>query len=218
MGCLLSGELKPQWLLVVGNAGSLEFVFGASASANPQAGFYDWAMWPYTPSSCSQIFNNTLAPIRCNWNGTSTGGTGMASVANIPAGGDPSNYEAPLTVNACQQFIICISNYSGVNTLVSFQSIGSASLSCNPNCNPSYAVCPGATIAVMPVNFANLANPSSRLFPGRMVNTTGTFVLTPSVSTQYTTYITGTNSSNAVQTISATLNVTVHPKPYTSPL
>ncbi|MBK6521149.1 MAG: gliding motility-associated C-terminal domain-containing protein [Sphingobacteriaceae bacterium] len=219
MGCLLSGELKPQWLLLtVGNAGSLEFVFGASASANPQAGFYDWAMWPYTPSSCSQIFNNTLAPIRCNWNGTSTGGTGMASAANIPAGGDPSNYEAPLTVNACQQFIICISNYSGVNTLVSFQSIGSASLSCNPNCNPSYAVCPGATIAVMPVNFANLANPTFSLFPGPMVNTTGTFVLTPSVSTQYTTYITGTNSSNAVQTISATLNVTVHPKPYTSPL
>ncbi|MDZ4664943.1 MAG: gliding motility-associated C-terminal domain-containing protein [Bacteroidota bacterium] len=218
-GCLLSGELKPQWLiLTVGNAGSLEFVFGASSSANPQAGFYDWAMWPYTPSSCSQIFNNTLPPIRCNWNGTSTGGTGMASVANIPAGGDPSNYEAPLAVNACQQFIICISNFSGVNTLVSFQSIGSASLSCNPNCNPSYAVCPGATIAVMPVNFANLTNPTFSLIPGPLVNTTGTFVLTPSVSTQYTTYITGTNSSNAVQTISATLNVTVHPKPFTSPL
>jgi gliding motility-associated-like protein len=219
MGCLLSGELKPQWLiLTVGNAGSLEFVFGAASSANPQAGFYDWAMWPYTPSSCSQIFNNTLPPIRCNWNGTSSGGTGMASAANIPAGGDPSNYEAPLTVNACQQFIICISNFSGVNTLVSFQSLGTASLSCNPNCNPSYAVCPGATIAVSPVNFANLTNPTFSLIPGPLVNTTGTFVLTPSVTTQYTTYITGTNSSNAVQTISATLNVTVHPKPFTSPL
>jgi gliding motility-associated-like protein len=193
-------------------------LFGAANSANPQAGFYDWAMWPYTPSSCSQIFNNTLPPIRCNWNATSTGGTGMASAANIPTGGNAGNYEAPLSVNACQQFIICISNFSGVNTLVSFQSIGTASLSCNPNCNPSYAVCPGATIAVSPVNFANLTNPTFSLIPGPLVNTTGTFVLTPSVTTQYTTYITGTNSSNAVQTISATLNVTVHPKPFASPV
>lgn len=218
-GCLLSGELKPQWLLLtVGNAGLLEFVFGAANSANPQAGFYDWAMWPYTPSSCSQIFNNTLAPIRCNWNANSSGGTGMASAANIPTGGDPGNFEAPLAVNACQQFIICISNYSGVNTLVSFQSIGTASLSCNPNCNPSYVICPGQTVAVTPVNFANLANPTFSLFPGPLVNNTGTFVLTPTATTQYTTYITGTNSSNAVQTISATLNVTVSPKPFASPV
>lgn len=219
MGCLLSGELKPQWLiLTVGNAGNLEFVFGAANSANPQAGFYDWAMWPYTPNSCNQIFNNTLPPIRCNWNATSTGGTGMASAANIPPGGNPGNYEAPLAVNACQQFIICISNYSGVNTLVSFQSLGTASLSCNPNCNPSYAVCPGGTVMVSPVNFANLSNPTYSLFPGPVTNTTGSFVVSPSVTTQYTTYITGTNSSNAVQTISATLNVTVHPKPFMSPV
>src|SRR3954464_10070416 len=45
-GCLHSGELKPQWLLLtIGNTGSLEFVFGASNSLHPQAGFYDWAMW-----------------------------------------------------------------------------------------------------------------------------------------------------------------------------
>lgn len=219
MGCLLSGELKPQWLLLtVGNAGVLEFVFGAGNSANPQAGFYDWAMWPYTPSSCSQIFNNTLPPIRCNWNATSTGGTGLASASNIPPGGNAGNFEAPIAVNACQQFIICISNFSGVNTLVSFQSIGTASLSCNPNCNPSYAVCPSGTVIVAPVNFANLSNPTFSLFPGPVTNTTGSFVVSPSVTTQYTTYITGTNSSNAVQTISATLNVTVHPKPFLTPV
>jgi len=218
-GCLLSGELKPQWLLITcGNAGSLEFVFGALNSANPQAGFYDWAMWPYTTASCSQILNNTLPPIRCNWNGSSTGGTGISSAANIPLGGDPSNYEAPIPVNACQQFIICISNYSGVNTLVSFQTLGTSSLSCNPNCNPSYAICPGASISIAPVNFANLANPTYSVFPGPLVNTTGTFAVSPTVTTTYTTYITGTNVTNAVQTISATLNVTVFPKPYMSPL
>jgi gliding motility-associated-like protein len=217
-GCLLSGELNPQWLLItVGNAGSLEFVFGAATSANPQAGYYDWAMWPYTPSACSQIFNNTLPPIRCNWNATSTGGTGMCSAANIPTGGNPGNFQPPLAVNACQQFIICISNFSSVNTLVSFQSLGTASLSCNPNCNPTYAVCLGASVVVSPVNFANLSNPTFSLFPGPQVNTTGTFVLTPTVTTTYTTFITGTNSSSAAQTISATLVVTVHPMPVMNP-
>jgi gliding motility-associated-like protein len=219
MGCLLSGELKPQWLiLTIGNAGSLEFVFGASNSAHPQAGFYDWAMWPYNPNTCNQILNNTLPPIRCNWNASANGGTGLASAANIPSGGNSGNYEAPLAVNACQKFIICISNFSGVNTLVSFQSIGTASLSCNPNCNPSYAVCLGGTVMVSPVNFANLTNPTYSLFPGPVTNSTGSFVVSPSVTTQYTTYITGTNSSNAIQTNSATLNVTVHPKPFMNPV
>src|ERR1041385_2869873 len=62
-GCLLAGELKPQWLLLtIGNAGFLEFVFGAGTSPNPQVGFYDWAMWPYSPTTCSDIQNNILPP------------------------------------------------------------------------------------------------------------------------------------------------------------
>src|SRR4051812_3021884 len=64
-GCLKSGELKPQWLiLTVGNPGLLEFVFGAANSPNPQAGCYDWIMWPYNSSTCAGIKNNTLPPIR----------------------------------------------------------------------------------------------------------------------------------------------------------
>jgi len=179
-GCLLSGELKPQWLLItIANPGNLEFVFGAGNSPNPQAGFYDWAMWPYSANTCNNITNNTLPPVRCNWNATNTGGTGIASAANIPPGGNPGNYEPPLAVNACQQFIICISNYSGVNTLVSFQTLGTSSLTCNPNCNPNYSICAGATATVVPVNFANLTSPTYSLNPGALTSGTGNFVVTP---------------------------------------
>lgn len=217
-GCLLSNELKPQWLIItIGNPGNLEFVFGAGNSANPQAGFYDWAMWPYSPTACSQILNNTLPPIRCNWNGSSSGGTGIASAANIPPGGDPTNFEPPLAVNACQQFIICISNYSGVNTLVSFQSLGTASLSCSPNCNPVYSICHGSSVVVTPVNFNNLTNATYTLLPGPLVNTTGNFTVSPTTTTTYTSFITGTNASSVVQTVSATIVVTVNPRPYLSP-
>jgi gliding motility-associated-like protein len=218
-GCLLSGELNPQWLLLtVGNAGSLEFVFGAANSANPQVGLYDWIMWPYTPNTCAGIFNNTLPPIRCNWNGSGTGGTGVASASNIVAiGGNQVNFQPPIQVNACDQFIICISNFSGVNTLVSFQSLGSASLSCNPNCNPSYAICSGASASIVPVNFAGLTNPSFSIQPGGQTNVTGTFVVSPSTTTDYTTFITGLNSNNVVQTTTAVSTVTVFAQPSSVP-
>lgn len=219
-GCLLQGELNPQWLLItIGNAGFLEFVFGAANSLHPQAGCYDWSMWPYSPTTCADILNNTLPPIRCNWNGDcGPKGTGIASPANYTVfGGSASNFEAPLAVNACQQFIICISNYSGVNTLVSFQSLGTASLSCNPNCNPNYAICSGASATIVPVNFAALTNPSYSIQPGGTTNTTGSFVVTPTVTSSYTTYITGTNLVNAVQTITSVSTVTVNAQPSTAP-
>nr|MBA3665697.1 hypothetical protein [Bacteroidota bacterium] len=217
-GCLLSGENVPQWLLVtIGNSGNLEFVFGAGNSANPQVGYYDWAMWPYNANTCSGIMNNTLPPVRCNWNATSSGGTGIASAGNIPPGGNAGNYQPPLAVSACQQYIICISNFSGVNTLVSFQSLGTASLSCNPNCNPNYVVCAGSSATIVPVNFNGLNNATYSLQPSGASNTTGSFVVTPSSTTTYTTYITGTNSSNAIQTTTALSTVTVNPKPVLSP-
>jgi len=217
-GCLATNENNPQWLIItIGNAGMLEFVFGAANSPNPQAGFYDWAMWPYSPTACSQIFNNTLPPVRCNWNGPGSGGTGIASPSNIPIGGSQSNYEPPLAVNACQQFIICISNYSNINTLVSFQSLGTASLSCNPNCNPNYMICAGNSVTITASNFANLSNPSYSIQPGGQVNNTGTFVVTPTVTTSYTTYVTGLNPGNAIQTTTGVSNVTVNPNPSLAP-
>ena len=217
-GCLLTGENQPQWLLItVGNSGLLEFVFGAGNSPNPQIGFYDWAMWPYSPTACANIQNNTLPPIRCNWNATSSGGTGIASGGNIPPGGNAGNYEAPLAVNACQQFIICISNFSGVNTLVSFQSLGTASLSCNPNCNPNFVICAGANVTVTAINFANLSNPSFSMNPGGLSNPQGTFVVSPTVNSSYTTYVTGLNQANALQTTTGVTNVTVNPSPQVAP-
>lgn len=219
-GCLLAGELKPQWLLItVGNAGNLEFVFGAGNSAHPQVGFYDWAMWPYTPATCSGIQNNTLPPIRCNWNASSTGGTGIASTANQPPSSSSGNFEPPLAVQPCQQFIICISNYSGVNTLVSFQSLGTASLSCNPNClSVNHPVlCAGATTSIVASSSGLTSNITYSLNPGGSTSPNPTFIITPSVSAAYTIYATGVNSSSTTVTQTAVSNVTVNPSLVTAP-
>lgn len=127
-GCLRSNELNSTWMIVnISGSGSLEFTFGGLGS---QAGFYDWIMYPYNASTCAQVMANQVAPVRCNWNGVSYGGTGLAS--SVPAGGDATNYEPPLNVTAGQQYLICFSNWSSVTTSVPLEFGGTATVSCTP--------------------------------------------------------------------------------------
>ncbi|MBK6410618.1 MAG: hypothetical protein IPF78_13130 [Flavobacteriales bacterium] len=82
-GCLRNEELNSTWMVVnVLTGGSLAFTFGGLGT---QTGFYDWAMYPYDASACGAVASNALAPVRCNWNGVSFGGTGLATTP--PAGG-----------------------------------------------------------------------------------------------------------------------------------
>jgi len=127
-GCLRNNEFNSTWMIVnVSGGGSLEFTFGGLGT---QAGFYDWIMYPYTTGTCTAIMANTLPPVRCNWNNSSMGGTGLAST--LPPGGDAGNFEPPLTVTAGQQYVICFSNWSSVSTLVPLEFGGTATVSCNP--------------------------------------------------------------------------------------
>ncbi len=127
-GCLMGQEINTTWMIVnVATNGTLEFTLGANGS---QSGFYDWTMFPYTSTTCASILANTLAPVRCNWNFASYGGTGL--VATVPAGGVPENFEPPLAVSAGQRYIICFSNWSSVTTVVPLVFGGSATVSCDP--------------------------------------------------------------------------------------
>lgn len=124
MGCLLSGELNSTWFsITITTSGTLAFSFGTPGAAN----CYDWAMWPYNPNACNQISANTLAPVRCNWNGTCNSFTG---VGPVPTGGNANNFEPILNVVAGQQFLICFSNYSSALTTVPLAFSGSASIAC----------------------------------------------------------------------------------------
>lgn len=127
-GCLMGQEINTTWMIVnISGSGSLEFTLGANGS---QTGFYDWTMFPYNAITCGAIMANSLAPVRCNWNYASYGGTGLAST--IPTGGVPENYETPLNVLAGQRYIICFSNWSSVSTVVPLVFGGTATVSCTP--------------------------------------------------------------------------------------
>lgn len=127
-GCLRSGELNSTWMIVnIQTGGVLEFTFGGLGT---QSGFYDWIMYPYDENACTDIPNNNVAPVRCNWNLFANGGTGLANP--IPPGGNAGNFEPPLNVNAGDQFVICFSNWSSVTTNVPLEFDGTADVSCTP--------------------------------------------------------------------------------------
>ncbi len=133
-GCLLNGELNSTWLIFrIQTPGALECHFGTGV--NPQSGYYDWIMYDLTNGSCADIPANNIAPIRCNWNCSSFGGTGIAGAANIPLGASACNYEPPINVATNQLFVMCFSNWSNANGTVGFNfetGTGNAGVDCSP--------------------------------------------------------------------------------------
>lgn len=200
-GCLLSGELNPTWMIInVATTGNLEFNFGAGN----QSGCYDWIMWPYNANTCSGIFNNTLPPVRCNWNGPCSGcGTGIGPVpANATGTGCQSNYEPSLPVTAGQQFIICFSNYNGSVTNVPLSFTGTAQVSCNPVNVIGGVICPGQCITLQATGGLN----GHTWTPATGLNTTtGTTVQAcPAATTTYTVtanIVSGSASDTAIVTV-----------------
>lgn len=128
-GCLLTGEPMPSWYIFrICNTGTFQVLVGSTINQYQQAGYYDWSLWKYTSTTCAKIMNNQIAPLRCNWNGSSTGGTGVLDTLNLPAGGSKYNYELPLSVTAGDSLVMCINNYSAINYIIDFLSVGTSSI------------------------------------------------------------------------------------------
>ena len=206
MGCLKAGELNPTWMIInIQTAGTLEFSMGAGVGAGAQSGCYDWIMWQYLPTTCSGINANTQPPVRCCWNSFCSGGTGLASAANLPAGGNAPDFGAPLNVNCGDKYIMCFSNYSGVTTLVPLNFFGTAIVSCSPVSNTlsinSASICPGS---VATLSVATSPGTTYTWQPGGSNNTTIT--VSPASTTIYTL-----SATNACGILTGTTAVIVSP-------
>ena len=198
-GCLLTGEANSTWMVVnIATTGTLEFSFGADAASS---NCLDWIMWPYTgPASCTQIINNTLAPIRCNWNGACEGFTGLATPP--PAGGDPTNFEPELNVTCGQKYLICLSNYSSASTAVPLSFFGTSSISCStftPITVNNATICPGTNATLTAAGGLTYS-----WVPGGQ--TTSSITVSPATTTTY--MVTG---NGACGSGTATATVTVLP-------
>lgn len=193
-GCLLSGETVSTFIsITVVNSGTLEWsLIGLNGAGNPSGnGCFDWIMWPDNGTACTNIHNNTLPPVACNWNGTCNGNTGMSSPGNYPPNASNSSYQPPINVNAGDQFILCLSNYSFTNQNVNLNFFGSAQVTCNPT-TPDQTICLGssATVNILAIG---LTNPTYNWLVTTGVSnpTSGANVLvTPTDTTMYIVEIT----------------------------
>jgi len=194
-GCLRTGppgvpENNSTWMMItIDNPGFLEFTMGGNGTQSPN--FYDWIMYPWSPTACADIPANLVAPVRCNWNGVNFGGTGLAGT--VPAGGHFSNYEPPLPVNCGDKFLLVFSNYSSAITNVPMEFYGTATVTCTPEeltisvIPPNPTICLGESVTLT----ANGADTYTWSPSTGLSDSTGTIVIaTPTVTTTYT--LTGT--------------------------
>lgn len=200
-GCLLTGEVNSTWLIVnVASSGSLEFSFGAPSTSTNKC--LDWIMWPYNgTSTINQITNNSIAPIRCNWNTSCQGFTGLAST--LPLGANQGDFEPTMQVSCGQKFLICLSNWNALNTVIPVNFFGTAGISCstiNGLQVNSTTICEGQSTTLV------ATGATSYLWSNGV--TTSSQTISPSSSTSYT--VTG-QSDCGITTQTAT--ITVNPIP-----
>jgi hypothetical protein len=185
-GCLLAGELNPNWFIFnVTSNGNLEFQIGA-AGGN---GYYDWSLWPYNPATgCTDIQNNLVAPVACNWNASSQGFTGLSVGGVAPPGGVGGNFSPSFPVTAGQQYILMFSNYSSQvgNVGLTFPQTG-ASIGCSSS-TPDETICLGDTAFIDVLAPPAYVNPTFNwIITTNVSNTTGgtNVAVNPSLTTDY---------------------------------
>lgn len=208
-GCLLVGEINPGWYrFTITTSGTLNWTLSCSAAA-----YFDWELWNATNTSCSAIHNNELAPIRCNWNGTAVGSTGMENPA---PGGFTVNFEFPLSVIAGETYILCITNFGSVTTPYTLDFSNSTCTIGSPTpanamisadgpttfCSGENVVLSAATSGFSYQWKKNGADVSGATLQSYTVKKTGDYKCTVSTSC-------GSTTSN-------TIHITVNPKPVVS--
>lgn len=74
--------------------------------------------------------------------------------------------------------------------------------------------CAGSTVAINATNPSALSGPSYSVMPGNLVSQLPSFVVSPTVTTTYTVYTTGFNSSSQLVTTSSTVAVGINSPTY----
>lgn len=204
-GCLLAGELNPNWFVLnVTSNGPLEFQIGAAGGS----GYFDWELWPYNPATgCTDIQNNLVAPAACNWNASAQGFTGMSN-SGPPPGGIAGNFQPSIPVVAGEAYILMFSNYSYQvgNVNLTFPPSG-ASIGCSGG-TPDQTICLGDVATVDLMMSPGWVNATANwLVTTNVSNTSGItgVLVNPPVTTLYQVEI--WDQGAIVDTIEFTINV-----------
>jgi gliding motility-associated-like protein len=150
-------------------------------------------------------------------------GTNFNPIANIPLGASgPNQYVFDIKLDKANQ-VLHVSGSSFVGTYSAINSLTCSSTSSSSVCyfNPpaqNFTICEGQNVTLTPTINPFIINPSYSLQPGGLSNTMGSFVVSPSVTTGYTVFISGTNIYSNAIIQAAVFSVTVYPQTLLSSL
>jgi gliding motility-associated-like protein len=140
-------------------------------------------------------------------------GTNFNLLSSISLGsGNSSSVIFDIKLNKINNTLFaCGSGFVGNLTGTNSSTCTATSAACINSYPINYILCGGGSATLTPINYLNLSNPSYSILPGPFSNANGTFVVTPNTTTTYTTYVTGTNTNNAVVTLTSISTVSVSP-------
>jgi gliding motility-associated-like protein len=200
-GCLGSVPNPAWYYLQINTSGNLDILIqGVATNPVGPGQDVDFICWgPF--NSLAGICNSLTAgnTIDCSYSGSFT------ETLNIPSG------------ITGQYYLVLITNFANVAQNILFSQFGGTG---DTNCGlvtTNTAICMGssATLSITPPT--GLSSVVYTLFPGNISSNTSSFVVSPSVTTNYSILATGVNSLNISLTQSATSNVTVNPIPLAAP-
>mgnify|MGYP001005138266 CR=1 FL=1 len=200
-GCLGSTPNPAWYYLQIGNSGSLDILIQGMATSPPGPGQdVDFICWgPF----------NSLAGI-CN----------SLTIGNVVDCSYSASFTETLNITAGvtgQYYLVLITNFANVPQNIIFSQFGGTG---NTNCSliaTNFTLCAGNSVSITTTPPTGLTNISYSLQPGNLTSTTPTFVVSPTVTTNYSIYATGFNTLNVALTQSATSNVTVFGSPQVAP-
>lgn len=196
-GCL-GTQPNPAWyFLQISQSGNLDILI--AGSANQDVDFICWGPYNSLAGICNSLTASYI--VDCSY---SSSPTETLNIVNAIAG---------------QYYMVLITNFSNVVQDILFtQTAGTGSTNCGI-VSSNTVICGGSVATITLTNNSNLANPTYSMNPGAVTSTSPSFTVSPSVTTTYTLYVTGTNTlNNTVLTQTSVSTVTVLPKPQANPV
>ncbi len=198
-GCLGS-EPNPAWYyLQIGASGSLDILIQGQigTGVGQDVDFICWGPFNTLAGICNSL--TATFSVDCSYSGSPT------ETLNITNG------------ITGQYYMVLITNFANVQQNIIFTQTGGTG---NTNCSlltNNAAICAGNSTTLVATNSSSLTNPTYSIQPGGATNTTGSFVVSPLATTDYTLFISGGSPSSGVITQTAVSTVTVNSQPSAAP-
>jgi gliding motility-associated-like protein len=201
-GCLGSTPNPAWYYLQISTSGNLDILIqGQTPGPPPGPGqdvdFICWGPFTNLASACNSLTSGNT--VDCSYSSSFT------ETLNIPAG------------VAGEYYMVLITNFANVQQNIVFTQFGGTG---STNCalvSSNSQICAGSNGTVVATNSGSLTNPTYSITPGGAANSTGTFIVTPTITTTYTVYVIGVNGQSLATTQTAVSTVSVFPQPAAAP-